>query len=501
MKQVTSAGGAPIRILIVGGGCAGMSAALRLQQLLRPQLRGGGAEITVVEPQSYLTYQPLLAEVAAGSIDPRHVVVPLRRVLPHCRVLTARVTRIDHAARRAWIDTAPRGEHGTPTELAYDLLVAAPGSVSRTAPVPGLAEHGLGFATVGEAVRLRNHVLEQLDLASSTRDPALRQAALTFVFVGAGYAGVGAIAELEDMARYAARGYHNLAAEDLRWVLVEATDRILPEESPELAAHTLAELRDRSVDVRLGTTLDSAVDRVMTLSDGSRFAARTLVWTAGVRPAPLLRDTDLPLDAAGRVRCLPTLQIVGPDGAPLPDAWAVGDCAAVPVATAPAPKAASVATVSSGPHTDPPTDSPTGSPTDPAVDPAVDSLPDASPSAVVALCAPNAQHALAQADLLAANIAAALAGRPQHPYRPTRQDCSTSLGIGRGVAHTKRGHLTGRRAWWLHRARHLQRLPSPDRRVRVLTDWLLGSLFNREVVSLGSVERPRSEFEAGAEEP
>lgn len=466
-----------------------MSAALRLQQLLRPQLRSGGTEITVVEPQPHLTYQPLLAEVAAGSIDPRHVVVPLRRVLPHCRVLTARVTRIDHASRRAWIDTAPRGEHGTPTELGYDLLVAAPGSVSRTAPVPGLAEHGLGFATVGEAVQLRNHVLEQLDLASSTRDPALRQAALTFVFVGAGYAGVGAIAELEDMARYAAKGYHNLAAEDLRWVLVEATDRILPEESPELAAHTLAELRDRSVDVRLGTTLDSAVDRVMTLSDGSRFAARTLVWTAGVRPAPLLRDTDLPLDAAGRVRCLRTLQIVGPDGAPLPDAWAAGDCAAVPVGTAPASKAASVAAACS----DFPADS---SPHSPA-----DSRSEAAPGADVALCAPNAQHALAQAGLLAANIAAALAGRPQHPYRPARQDCSTSLGIGRGVAHTKRGHLTGRRAWWLHRARHLQRLPSPDRRVRVLTDWLLGRLFKREVVSLGSVEHPRSEFEAGSREP
>jgi len=448
VNQVTSAGGVPIRILIVGGGCAGMSAALRLQQALRPQLRSGEAEITVVEPQPYLTYHPLLAEVAAGSIDPRHVVVPLRRVLPECRVLTARVTRIEHAGRRAWVDAAPRGEHGVPTELAYDLLVVAPGSVSRTAPVPGLAEHGLGFATVGEAVSLRNHVLEQLDLASSIRDPALRQAALTFVFVGAGYAGVGALAELEDMARYAAKGYHNLSPADLRWVLVEATDRILPEESPELAAHTLAELRDRSVDVRLSTTLESALDQVMVLSDGSRFAARTLVWTAGVRPAPLLRDTDLPLDAAGRVRCLPTLQVAGPDGGPLPGVWAAGDGAAVP-----------------------------------------------DPEA--GLCAPNAQHALAQARLLADNLAAALASRPQTPYRPERQSCSTSLGLGRGVAHTRRGQLTGRRAWWLHRARHLRRLPSLDRRVRVLTGWLLGGLFSREVVSLGSVEHPRSEFEAG----
>lgn len=440
----------PIRILIIGGGCAGLTVALRLQQTLRTRLRTGQDEITLVEPQPYLTYHPLLAEVAAGTIDPRHVVVPLRRTLPDCRVLTARVTRVDHAARRARIDAAAPGESGLTSELHYDVLVVAPGSVSRTAPVPGLAEHGLGFATVGEAVSLRNHVLEQLDLASTTRDPELRQSALTFVFVGAGYAGVGALAELEDMARYATKGYHNLQADDLRWVLVEATGRILPEESPELADHTLAELRERSVDVRLRTTLESAADRMMTLSDGSRFAARTLVWTAGTRPAPLLNHTDLPLDGNGRIRCLPDLRVAGPDGLPLAGAWAAGDCAAVP-------------------------------------DPGAEGAP----------CAPNAQHALAQADLLAANLLAAAAGQALRDYHPDRPYCSTSLGVGRAVAHTRRGQLTGRRAWWLHRARHLRRLPSPERRVRILTDWLLAGLFRREVVSLGSVEHPRAEFEAG----
>lgn len=334
--------------------------------------------------------------------------------------------------------------------------MVAPGSVSRTAPVPGLAEHGRGFSTVGEAVGLRNHVLEQLDLASATRDPALRQAALTFVFVGAGYAGVGALAELEDMARTAVRGYHNVRPEDLRWVLVEATDRILAEESPELAEHTLGQLRERGVDIRLRTTLASAADQVVALSDGSRFGARTLVWTAGVRPAPLLRDTDLPLDTLGRVRCLATLQAVGPDGRALPGVWAAGDCAAVP-------------------------------------DPDADGAP----------CAPNAQHAFAQAELLARNIAVALDAGPHAPglaeYRPGHAACSTSLGLRRAVAHTRRGRrITGRRAWWLHRARHLRRLPSAERRVRVLMDWVLGGLFSREVVSLGAAEHPRPEFEAGS---
>lgn len=425
-----------------------MSAALHLQRGLRERLRRGEVQLTVVEPQAYLTYHPLLAEVAAGTIDPRHVVVPLRRELTECRVLTARITRIEHATRRAWADAAGPGEPPAPVELDYDVLVLAPGAVSRTAPVPGLAEHGRGFSTVGEAVGLRNHVLEQLDLAATTRDPALRQAALTFVFVGAGYAGVGALAELEDMARYAVRGHHNITPGDLRWVLVEATDRILADESPELAGHTLAQLRERSVDVRLGTTLESAADGVMALSDGSRFAARTLVWTAGVRPNPLLRDTDLPLDTAGRVRCLPTLQVLGPDGRALPGAWAAGDGAAVP-------------------------------------DPRADGAP----------CAPNAQHAFAQAEQLAANVLVALDGGPHAPgiaeYRSEAPACSTSLGLGRAVAHTKRGgRLTGRRAWWLHRARHLRRLPSGERRVRVLMDWALTGLFSREVVPIGRPEQP-----------
>lgn len=441
----------------MGGGCAGLTTAHRLQRELQQELRAGRAEITVVEAAPYLTYRPLLAEVAAGSIDPRHVVVPLRRALPDCRVLTARITRIDHARRLAWL--APSG--GVEVELGYDELVLTAGSVSRTRPIPGLAEHGLGFETVGEAVSLRNHVLDQLDLASSTRDPELRDAALTFVFVGAGYGGVGALAELEDMARQALRGYPNIQPGDLRWVLVEAGDRVLAEADPALAEHALAQLRERNVDIRLGTTLDSAQDRMMALSDGTRFAARTLVWTAGVRPAPVLAATDLPLDADGRVRCLGTLQAAGADGELLPGAWAAGDCAAVP-----------------GP----------GSAADGA---------DGPPTA----CPPNAWHALAQGELLAENLLAVAAGQPPTPYRPEQTYASASLGLHRAVAHTRKGSLTGRRAWLLHRARTLRGLPSSDRRVRVLADWLLGGLFAREAVSLASVEHPRAEFEAAAGNP
>ncbi|MFD6811885.1 NAD(P)/FAD-dependent oxidoreductase, partial [Streptomyces anthocyanicus] len=174
---------------------------------------------------------------------------------------------------------------------------------SRTLPVPGLAEHGIGFKTVEEAIGLRNHVLEQLDIASSTRDPALRDAALTFVFVGGGYAGVEALAELEDMARYATRYHHNVKPEDLRWVLVEAAGRILPEVGDEMGGYAIRELRGRNVDVRLNTRLDGCEDRVAVLSDGTRLPTRTVVWTAGVKPAPVLAATDLPLDERGRIRC------------------------------------------------------------------------------------------------------------------------------------------------------------------------------------------------------
>lgn len=274
-----------VRVLVVGGGYVGMYTALRLQHKLRRRLRSGEAEIVVVTPEPYMTYQPFLPEAAAGSISPRHVVVPLRRVLRDCRIVIGEARRIDHTKRTATVVTLATGEDGTgAVEIPYDDLVLAPGSVARTLPVPGLADFGIGFKTVEEAIGLRNHVIEQMDIASATRDPAVRDAALTFVFVGGGYAGVEALAELEDMARYTSRYYHNITPGDLRWILVEATGRILPEVGEELGRYAVRELRGRNIDVRLDTRLDSCEDRIAVLSDGSRFPTRTLVWTAGSSP-------------------------------------------------------------------------------------------------------------------------------------------------------------------------------------------------------------------------
>ncbi|PJE99157.1 FAD-dependent oxidoreductase [Streptomyces carminius] len=452
---------------MVGGGYVGMYTALRLQRRLKKELRrardgNGGVEITVLGPEPYMTYQPFLPEAAAGSISPRHVVVPLRRVLPHCRVLVGEAKAVDHARRVVTAETPATGEAGAgPVELPYDELVLAPGSVSRALPVPGLADHGIGFKTIEEAIGLRNHVLEQLDIASSTRDPGIRAAALTFVFVGGGYAGVEALAELEDMARYACRYYHNIRPRDQKWILVEAADRILPEVGGALGRYAVRELRGRNIDVRLRTRLESCANRVAVLSDGSRHPCRTLVWTAGVKPHPVLAATDLPRDDRGRLRCTARLRVEGTE-----HVWAAGDAAAVPdLAAEDAPR--------------------TGGVGDGEGEPA-------------RMCAPNAQHALRQARVLADNLVASLRGEELGEYRHALAGSVASLGLHKGVAHVYGRKLKGYPAWWLHRMYHLNRMPTANRKTRILAEWTLAGLFKREIVSLGSLEHPRAEFELAA---
>ncbi|MCV2489552.1 FAD-dependent oxidoreductase [Geodermatophilus sp. YIM 151500] len=429
-------------ILIVGGGYVGLYTALRLQK----RLSRGRAEVIVVDPQPHMTYQPFLPEAAAGSVEPRHVVVPLRRTLPRCRVITGAVTSLSHADRRARI--API--QGEEFEVSYDVLVMAAGSVARTLPIPGLAEHGVGFKNVGEAIYLRNHVLARLDAASSTDDPAVRARALTFVFVGGGYAGVEAFAELEDMARYAVERYYpRLSVGDMHWVLVEATGRILPEVDLDMAAWTVRQLAARDMDVRLNTRLESVSgDCTVRLSDGTELPSDTLVWTAGTKPNPMLARTDLPLDDRGRVQCEATLQVAG-----VADAWAAGDLAAVPDLTKDDPGATT---------------------------------------------APNAQHAVRQAKRLADNVVAVLRGDEPTPYEHAYAGSVASLGLHKGVAQVYGVKLKGWPAWAMHRTYHVSRVPTFNRKARVVADWTLASVFRREVISLGQLQDPRREFVSAA---
>jgi NADH dehydrogenase len=426
----------PPHILIVGGGYVGMYTALGLQSKLRP----GDASITVVDPQPQMTYQPFLPEAAAGSIEPRHVVVPLRRVLRHCRVLCGRVTKVEHAHRVATIENCA----GNVEQLGYDVLVMAPGSIARTLPIPGLAEHGISFKTIGEAIYLRNHVLSRLEAADATIDPQLRRKLLSFVVIGGGYAGIELLGELEDMARYACRYFETIEPSDMRWVLVEATGRIMPEVSEGLGRYTVKRLTQRGIEVFLNTRVTTMENGHLVLDDGTEFDADTIVWTAGVRANPVLQQTDLPLDDRQRLCCLATLQVVG-----CSDAFSAGDCAAVPDLTSDDPNA---------------------------------------------VCSPSAQHAVRQAAVLADNVIAYLRGHALRHYQHRYAGSVASLGLYRGVAEIYGIRLTGVVAWFMHRTYHLSRMPTFNRKIRILADWTSALLFRREVVSLGQINDPKADF-------
>ena len=428
----------PMQILVAGGGYVGMHAALRLQRLMHRR----EATITVVEPRPTMTYQPFLAEAAAGSIEPRHIVVPLRRVLRRCRVVTGRIGAIDH--QRRTVNVYPT--EGPAFDLGYEAIVIGLGSVTRTMPIPGLADVGFGFKQVEEAIALRNHVLERIDVASSTRDNGRRIRALTFVVVGGGYAGVEALAELEDMARAACRDYDEIDPAEMRWVLVEAAGRILPEVSASLGRYTVDRLRERGIAVLLETRLLSCVDGHVELTDGQRFETDTVVWTAGVRANPALLATDLPLDGSGRVVTDATLAVQHVE-----NAWAAGDNAAVPDLTRPG-----------------------------------------------RTCSPSAQHAGRQARALADNIVRTQRGRTARPYRHRNAGSVASLGLHRGVAEIYGIRLRGFPAWVMHRTYHVSRMPTLNRKVRIVLDWTLALLFRREIVSLGRLHAPRDEFRRAA---
>ncbi len=437
---ILSAGSAErTRILVVGGGYVGMYTALRLQRRLRSQLKAKKVEIIVVDPRSYMTYQPFLPEAAAGSVEPRHVVVPLRRLLDKCEVLTGRFVSLDHKRRVARIQPT-RGEA---YDLSYEVVVLAPGSIARTLPIPGLAEQGIGFKQVEEAIALRNQMLDKLDIATSVVDHEARRRLLTFVFVGGGYAGIEALAELEDMTMYATRYYPDLSKGDIRFVLVEATGRILPEVGEDLGRYTVGELVKRKIDVRLNTRLESCVDGHVVLSDGKEFDAETIVWTAGVKANPVLAKTGLPLDDKGRLRCRADLRVEGVDGA-----WSAGDGASVPDLTA-------------------------------------------EPGAATS---PSAQHAVRQAKVLGDNIALVLNGRSPHAYAHKHVGSVASLGLYKGVAQVYGVKLRGFPAWFMHRSYHVSRVPTFNRKVRVILDWTLALFFRRDIVSLGTLQRPREEF-------
>ena len=436
------------RILIVGGGYVGFNVAKKIQKAIKKT----GGVVTIVEPNPYMTYQPFLPEVAAGSMEGRNATVPLRQHLRDTELIPGHVVSVNHAERTATVEPIDNGE---PFDLKYDEIILGAGAVTRAFPIPGLAEVAIGMKTVEEAVSVRNWVLERIEVASVLDDPDARRRALTVVVVGGGFAGVETISELEDMAREAVNRNDRLSVSDLRFVMIEAAPRIMPEVPEDRAEKVVAELRARGIEVLLNTSLSDATDghlQLINMADKSpagEMDTDTLIWTAGVAASPMLKNTDFPIDERGRVRVNADLRVAGDNGV-VEGAWAAGDNAAVP---------------------------------------------DLSGGGVGGFCVPNAQHASRQALVLAKNILASRRGEPLTDYYHETIGVVAGLGLWKGVANFKGKTLAGPLAWIMHRGYHGSAIPTTERTVRVMTTWALNQLFGRDTTTIRHQRSPRLAFQ------
>src|SRR3954469_19862802 len=417
-------------VVIAGGGFGGFYAARTLEKALPPQ----AARITLVNDVNFMLYTPLLPGAAAGTLEPRHVVVPLREELGRTNLRLGHVVGGRPEDKTLQVRTLK----GTVEDLNYDHLVVALGSVSRTLPIPGLAEHGIGFKSLPEAIALRHHVLRTLEVGETLEDPEERRKWLTYVFVGAGYAGLEGLAELQDFAADVIDLYPRCRTQGMRWILVEARDRIMPEIPEPLADFATRELRGRGIAIRTSTTLESVSADEVTLSGGEVIPSRTLVWTAGVKPHPVTSRLGLPLDDQGRIRVDRTLRAAGQQ-----DIWALGDAAAVPD---PAKK---------GQQATPPT----------------------------------AQHAIRQGKVAGRNVAASIGTGRVKPFTFKTKGVFVDMGQGQAVATTLGIRWRGLAAWWLARSYHLAMLPGTKRKWRLLIEWNIQLLFGRDASELGGLGR------------
>jgi NADH dehydrogenase len=428
-------------IVIVGGGYAGFYAAWGLEK----RLGTAEARITVVDPRPYMTYQPFLPEVTAGSVEARHAAVSLRRHLRRARLIAGTVTAIRHADRTITV----RPANGADYELRYDTIVVTAGAVTRTFPIPGLAQHAIGLKHVEEAVAIRDRLMTAFDQAASLPPGAERRRLLTVTFVGGGFSGVEGFGELLSLATAMLKSYPELSSDELSFHLVEARGRILPEVGDKPGAWVVRSLERRGAHVHLNTQIHSLADGHVVLSNGEEFDSALVVWTAGNASNPVVHNhSDLPIDERGLLVVRPDLR-VGTDSELVADAWAAGDDAAVP----------DLASTVPGAHT-----------------------------------VPNAQHAVRQGRLLAKNIVADLRGGRIKNYRHSSLGVVATLGLGRGIFQYKRIVIKGLPAWLMHRGYHVLAVPSWERKIRVLTVWLTAAVFGRDLVSLASVQHPRDAF-------
>ena len=419
------------RVVILGGGFAGM----RTAECLEEQLRADpSVSITLVSDTNALLFTPMLAEVAGSSLEPSHISTPLRSALHRTEFIRAHAAEIDLARRRAILDEGRVGQ-GTRQEIPYDHLVLALGSVSDSLGMANIEKFAFNFKTLLDAIRIRNHVIEMFELADRESDAARRQALLTFVIAGGGFAGVELAGALNDFSHGILADYPSLHPEELSIVLVHSRDRILPELSESLARYAQNKMEARGVRFRLNARLTDAQPGMVVLSDGE-ISATTLVWTAGTAPNPLLKSLPVEKDKRGAVIVDNTFAVRGHMGL-----WALGDCAAV-------------------------SDAKTGK-----------------------TCPPTAQFALRQAELLARNIHAQLKGRSTRTFHfdslgalcvVGHQTACAELTVP--FARTRSVRFSGLLAWLMWRGIYLSKLPGIERKTRVLMDWAVELFFPRDIV-------------------
>lgn len=417
-------------VLVVGGGFGGAFAARELER----HFKRSGHRVILVAPENFMLFSPLLPEAASGTIEPRHAVIPLRELLDTTEVLIGTVTRLDTASRSAVAVDVNGEEH----HIEYDAAILSPGSVPTVFPIPGLTEHAVGFKTLADAIWLRNRVLHQIDAANASSDEDTRRRLLTFTFIGGGYAGVEAAAELESLSRDATRRYPSIAPEDFRWVVVEAQSSLLPGLHPELAAFTERVLGERGIEVYTNTRLASCEGGVVEVTRESvaAYPSGTIVWTAGQRPNPVAAQWTVPLDDHGSIPVDEYMRVGGD-----PSLFAIGDVAAAP-------------------------------------DPEGGTAPN------------TAQHAMRQGFVAGRNAAAVFGEARARPFTYRNRGLAVTLGKWQGTAQVRRLTFRGPLAWWMGRSYHLLMMPGIGRKLRVVSDWTMSLLFRRDVSQLGQLGRP-----------
>jgi NADH dehydrogenase len=411
-------------VLIIGGGFGGMNAALALERRLR---RRRDVRVTLISRTNFYLFTPLLAEVAASLVEPRHAVNPTRRMLKRVRFIEGTVRRLDPERREAvFVD-----ENGRERALAYEHCILAPGSVTEFFGIPGLAENALTLKTIGDAIRIRNHVVRILERAD-TLPPDERRHLLTFVVVGGGLNGTEVAGELHDFVVRATEDYPNIEPGDVRMVLIEMRDHLAQELPRPVGEYARRNLESRGMEVWLEARVTAYRDGVLCLHDGRELRAETVIWSAGVRPSPLIGQ--VPAERAPGDDRLPTNELLQVRG--YETLWAVGDCALVPDGD--------------GQSYQPPT----------------------------------AQHAVRQGRHVARNVLAALRGKPLKPFRYRGIGMLATLGRHRGVGQVFGLRLTGFPAWFAWRSYYLLALPRWERRLRVAFDWTLDLLFPPDIIEL-----------------